>query len=535
MDDDEYIPISDNSSEISQVSIDSEVYSDTSSEFLDKSNILNSRTRKKRKIDMVYNDIQGDEQQLSDNYFHTEFTQVGINQPMASINQPIIDINQLLNPNNLPLNIFMLPPFFNDSEDYSESDITEDVPEEVNTIKNKEMQKKIDYFKNEVIKLNQNKTGSLSDQILLSNFDINTKAYLYNKFEECNASSCQSDRSKMIDYIKQALRLPIGVYNKVFDKKQTINDFLLDARNKLDSSIYGMENTKEEIMDFLVKHVNKSMNGDKYKINTVLALQGPKGTGKTKICRALSEILNLPLFQLSFGGMTDSSILLGHDRTYIGSKSGRIANIMQDAKCMNPIIFLDEIDKIGESHYSKEVYGVLTHMLDETQNNNFNDLYLEGIPIDLSNVLFIASFNNIEDIDPIVLNRMKVIKIESLKKKDKIEVIKNFLLPTINVNNFSLLDSVIDYIITHKTVEEDGMRNINKNVETVINRLNTIKTLKGCANYTDITNKFSYSKLIDTIKYNDNNEFIITERTIDILLDSSNESNSDNSWRMMYL
>lgn len=371
---------------------------------------------------------------------------------------------------------------------------------------------------------NSSNISRLEDRIYLSHHDVNVKAKLISKLSQ---TVDKGDRNKMVTWVNEVLKLPLGINKPVikYTENFDFNSFLLVARRKLDDVVYGMENTKEEILDFLVKlllHPQKK--------GTVLALKGPRGVGKTKLCRALSDILNLPLFQISMGGLTDSSVLIGHDSTYVGSKCGRIASIVQEAKCMNFILYIDEMDKCGNEGKAKDVQGVLTHLLDETQNTQFQDLYFEGIPLDLSNVLFITSFNHIEDVDPIVLNRMKVLEIQELTTDDKVMIVKKFTLPEINYNNFYLSDEIIRYIITCKSVCEPGMRNINKNIETVINRLNTYFVLSVCDNSKDISKNFSYENL--KIKTDNDGKFIITENVIDVLL---SKDKVDESWRSMYI
>jgi ATP-dependent Lon protease len=387
-------------------------------------------------------------------------------------------------------------------------------PEVVNK-KNEQIRKKID-------KINKTKQGpvNLVDNVLESKLPIELKARLVAKLEDPFID--RSDKSKMNTWVSQVLKLPIGIYRDL--NVRNMNNFLLEARKKLDNIVYGMENTKEEIMDFLVNYISSPD-----KTGTVLALQGPKGVGKTRLCRALSEILTLPLFQISMGGLTDSSILLGHDSTYIGSKCGKIGSILQQAKCMNFILYIDEMDKTGAEGKSKDIQGVLTHLLDETQNKEFQDLYFDGIPLDLSRVLFITSFNDPELIDPIVLNRMKVLNIKKLNIEEKINITKNYILPEINHNLFVFDDDILRYIVVHKTAQEEGMRNIKKNMETIVNRLNTIKILSNCENKKDISRNFSYLQLLDT------NEVlnIVTKKMVNILLGDGLKK--DEPWMNMYV
>lgn len=360
----------------------------------------------------------------------------------------------------------------------------------------------------------------LVTRVLESKFPIELKAKLVAKLEDPFID--RSDKSKMNTWVSQVLKLPIGIYRDLNVKN--INHFLLESRKKLDSIVYGMENTKEEIMDFLINYISSPS-----KSGTVLALQGPKGVGKTRLCRALSEILLLPLFQISMGGLTDSSVLLGHDSTYIGSKCGKIGSILQQAKCMNFILYIDEMDKTGIEGKAKDIQGVLTHLLDETQNREFQDLYFDGVPLDLSRVLFITSFNDPELIDPIVLNRMKILNIKKLSIDEKINITKNYILPEINHNSFEFSDDILRYIVVHKTQLEEGMRNIKKNMETIVNRLNTIKILNSCENKQDISKDFSYLQLLSSKE--DLN--IVTKKMINILLGEINTK--DESWMSMYV
>jgi ATP-dependent Lon protease len=141
---------------------------------------------------------------------------------------------------------------------------------------------------------------------------------------------------------------------------------------------------------------------------------------------------------------------------------------------MNPIIYLDEIDKISETK-SKEINGLLTHLLDEEQNNKFQDNYLANINIDLSRVLFVIAFNHLDKVDPIVLDRMKVIHIQNPDIKDKITIIRDKILPTISKHiphKIIIEDSLIEYVITTKTPSEFGVRQNKKAFEKIINKLN---------------------------------------------------------------
>jgi ATP-dependent Lon protease len=384
--------------------------------------------------------------------------------------------------------------------------------------------KKLRTERNKVDKINSvfnSKGANYVDKILLSSLPVDTKAYLVKKMEEPVSSS---DIPKRNTWCSAVLDLPLEKIKKL-PAKTDINNFLLNSRKILDETIYGMTSVKEEIIDFLVEFINSG--GAK---GRVLGLHGAPGLGKTKICLALSKILKLPLAKISLGGISDAAVLLGHDSTYVGSKPGAIAAEIKKAGCMNFIFCLDEIDKVNSE--KNGVYGVLTHILDETQNNDFRDSYLDGVPLDLSNILFITTMNKLEDIDPIVLNRIKVIHIPALTTKEKLFIVKNYVIPELNSPVFSIeiKESLIEYIVCNKTKQEPGMRNIRQNLTTVFNRMSTVHSLTSCKDSKKIKLGFSYKDL--TLEYSKENRINLTKQNIDSILKNNIE---EAPWMSMYV
>lgn len=339
-----------------------------------------------------------------------------------------------------------------------------------------ELQKYLD--ENEDLKI---KNLPIKDQILLTDLDVASKALILKKLEDVQNNKSSFDSNKFQLWVKDILRLPM---NKIRPLPVTIESgpvevrqFLEKARKKLDNAIAGQDNAKEEIMDYIARMIsNPNSRGN------VLALLGNKGVGKTRLVRkGLSEALDRPFHVINLGGLQDPQVLEGHSPSYSGAVYGRFAQILISSQCSNPIIYLDEIDKVtsNASEKAAQVHRVLTHVLDEEQNHEFYDEYFSGIKIDLSKVLFIASLNNIEDVDPILRDRLKIIKVKDLDMPTKLVIVKDYILPELckdigfPEDLIVFTDDVIRYIIQMKTDEEEGCRQLKKNIETILQRLNT--------------------------------------------------------------
>lgn len=268
----------------------------------------------------------------------------------------------------------------------------------------------------------------------------------------------------------------INELTKIEENISKINDYINSVKIILDNTVHGHKNAKNQIQRIISQWVNGEQKGN------CLGFEGSPGVGKTTFARGLSECLkdennvSRPFSLIMMGGDSNGSHLVGHSYTYVGSTWGQIVQILIDKKCMNPIILIDEIDKISRTEHGKEITGILTHLLDPTQNDSFQDKYFSGIELDLSKVLFILSYNDVEAIDKVLLDRIHRIKFESLSIEDKLEISNKHLLPEIYKsvgleNMIKILDETIKFIIEEYTLEP-GVRKLKEKLFEIVSEIN---------------------------------------------------------------
>ena len=224
-------------------------------------------------------------------------------------------------------------------------------------------------------------------------------------------------------------------------------------------------------------------------IGTAIAIHGPPGTGKTSLVKeGISKILNRPFAFIALGGATDSSFLEGHGYTYEGSTWGKIVQILLDSKCMNPVIYFDELDKISDTPRGEEIAGILTHLTDTSQNSQFHDKYFAEINFDISKCLFIFSYNDESKVNPILKDRMYRIKTKGYSGKEKTVIANNYLLPKIRdqvkftENDINIPDDVLSYINENHCYKENGVRNMKRCLEIIYTKLNLYRLMNPGSN-----------------------------------------------------
>ena len=306
-----------------------------------------------------------------------------------------------------------------------------------------------------------------------SNFDIAIKYINY----------LDKDRQKM--KLKTNDMFISNMNNKFFDLntqwfnyKNNYKEYLKNVDSILDNSIYHQDDAKLQIKRIIAQWINGEMKGYSF------GFEGPPGTGKTSLakkgiskCLVDSDGQQRPFAFIAMGGTSNGSTLEGHSYTYVGSTWGRIVDILMETKCMNPIIYIDELDKISNTENGKEIIGILTHLTDSTQNDEFMDRYFSGIKIDLSKVLFIFSYNDFNLLDSILADRIHRVKFKKLNRFEKIHISNNYIIPELletvglKEGNVIFTKKILEDIIINYT-QEAGVRKLKEKLFEIIREIN---------------------------------------------------------------
>ena len=352
------------------------------------------------------------------------------------------------------------------------------------------------------------------------------KASVIKKLDSLDQMEAEGgDTHKLRTWVDGFMRIPFGrnvpLPVKMDDGPKPCAEFLAETRKSLDKAVYGMEPAKLQIMQVLAQWIANPGS-----VGNVIALKGPMGVGKTSFARnGVAGALKRPFEFFSLGGATDSATFVGHSYTYEGSMWGRIIDSLMNARCMNPVLYFDELDKVSETAHGQEIISMLIHLTDRSQNSQFHDRYFAGVDINLSQCLFVFSFNDESKVHPILKDRMQVIQCTGYSAVDKYTIVETYIWPQMlertNFKDLKITPDAIKFLIKEYSSEEEGVRTLIRALETLTTRINLLRiadeaTAKDYKFYTKIESACT----------------IDTEMARHILGDLNTPTNE--SWRHLY-
>jgi ATP-dependent Lon protease len=318
-------------------------------------------------------------------------------------------------------------------------------------------------------------------KILTMNISDATRSLVlakYNALQSMDPGSGEYFKSSA--WLEKFVGLPLGIYKDMPVNLESgqieCGEFMTRAREALSTAIYGQEESKLQILQFIATRIaNPTARG------ASLLLIGPPGIGKTCLIKnGIAKALGWPFQFISLGGDSDATTYTGHQLVYEGSHAGKIANSLIAAKSMSLILMFDELDKISATPKGEEVQNLMIHMTDTVQNADFEDKYLSGVPLDLSRSMFVFSGNDITKIDKVLLDRMIVIQLKGYDKKEKLAIAEQFIVPSalkdVNLSEkVSISKDVLEHLITEYSGEEPGVRELKRCIEQITQKINMLR------------------------------------------------------------
>lgn len=389
----------------------------------------------------------------------------------------------------------ILEDIYKDEESFKIEDHLDNLVKEEMEKNQKEyiLKEKLQLIREELgdINLKDSEIFELRKRLAKLDVDLNVKNKIsveLQRYESLPSSSIEVGIVR--DYIECLLSLPWN--NKTVD-----NDNLKDIMDKLNSTHYGLSDIKQRIIEYLaVRKISNSVN------SPIICLVGPPGVGKTTLAKSIADSLGRRFNKISVGGMSDEAEIRGHRRTYIGAYPGRIINSLKNTSSSNPVILIDEIDKISKDSKGDPLSALL-EVLDKSQNKNFHDNYLD-IDYDISDVMFILTANDIENIPKVLIDRLDIIKLTEYTEYEKIDIAKKYIIPKLcsehNIESISIDNETLTYIIRNYT-KEAGVRELERVLTSLVRKKITKMILNDKVNNKVKLNSKDIDKYLGRIKF----------------------------------
>ena len=319
--------------------------------------------------------------------------------------------------------------------------------------------------------------------IVNKNIPLKVKNLLMEKIEEMKNGS--NDYYKQLTFVKHLLKFPWpsplddNFFKNLSEDNKKATNYIKLVEDKLFSLSFGHEKAKKSLLQLVGKWISNPKSS-----GSAIGLVGPPGVGKTLLAKSISTAMNIPFAQITLGGQNDGELLHGHGYTYTGSQPGMIIKKMIEAGNQRCILYFDELDKAtAKNGKVNEISSILIHLTDQNMNSTFQDRFFQGVDFPLNKVIFVFSYNDSELVDPILLDRIKEINVKPYTIKDKINIVKKFILPEIKTNiGWEAIDIIFSDVIIEELIEnytnEAGVRNIKRLFENLLLNLNLDKIYK---------------------------------------------------------